>query len=61
METLTPQVVRQRALGALVTMKQVLERASVRESTFWRWEGGHQQPRPLTLAKIEAALKYFEK
>jgi transcriptional regulator with XRE-family HTH domain len=60
MEQFTPDIIRQRAARALVTMDALFARAEIPASTFWRWERGDHQPRPLTLEKIRQALEAIE-
>lgn len=56
-EALTPQIVRDRATAAHVSINHLMELASLTNSTFWRWEQGKiKVPHPVTLRKIEDAL-----
>lgn len=60
MENITPQDIRNRATRALLTMDALFERANVKASTFWRWEKGKNEIRPLTLEKLRQALEAAE-
>jgi transcriptional regulator with XRE-family HTH domain len=60
MEHLTPATIRQRATRALVTMDALFARAGIPASTFWRWERGDHEPRPLTVEKLRQALEAIE-
>lgn len=61
METLTPQNIRDRAYGARVSINQLLARADVNNSTFWRWAKGKTlNLHPVTAGKISDALSDIE-
>lgn len=60
--TLTPAIVRERAMRAYLSINQLMQRAGLPNSTFWRWENGTTaEPQPATLQRIEDALQAFEK
>ena len=58
--TITPADIRDRAYKARVSMNQLMKRAGVPNSTFWRWETGRVQIRPSTVDRLVAALEAFE-
>lgn len=59
---LTPQLVRQRATKAHLTINKLMEAAGLPNSTFWRWENGAtNEPHPVTIQKISDALEAAEK
>ena len=61
MEQITPQQIRLRAYAARVSINQLLKRAGVQNSTFWRWENGDTaDAHPVTLGKIADALAAIE-
>ena len=61
METITPQQIRLRAYAARVSINQLLKRAGVQNSTFWRWDKGETKSlHPVTIGKITDALERFE-
>lgn len=56
-----PSQIRSRAYEARVTMNQLMKRAGVPNSTFWRWDTGKiNAPHPITLARIMEALEAAE-
>ena len=58
---LTPQIIRNRAYAARVSINQVLKKAGIAPSTFYRWERKSPTvPADLTLAKIDDALAALE-
>lgn len=58
---MTPQTIRARAYAARVTLNKLLGKAGVANSTFWRWERGDTGDiHPVTLARIDDALREFE-
>lgn len=57
---LTPAIVRDRATRAHVSINQLMDRAKVQNSTFWRWAQGKSSPHPVTLQKLEDALSQIE-
>lgn len=58
---LTPQIVRDRAYAARVSINKVIREAGIAGSTFYRWAGSpEKEVHPLTLAKIDDALRKFE-
>lgn len=59
-KSLTPALVRQKADDLRVTLGDVLTRANVQRSTFWRWEQGETESRSLTVLKISDALAAIE-
>jgi transcriptional regulator with XRE-family HTH domain len=60
-DALTPQIVRDRATAAHVSINKLMERAELPNSTFWRWEQGKiKSPHPVTLRKISDALDGIE-
>lgn len=61
METaLTPQVVRDKAHAARVSLSQFLRLAKVSTSAFYQWEKGGITPRDLTIARLEDAVQEVE-
>jgi hypothetical protein len=56
---LTPEIVRQRATKAHVSINQLMKRARLQNSTFWRWQQG-SEPHPVTLQKLSDALDAIE-
>ena len=61
MEQLTPSDIRQRAYQARVSINQLMKRAGVENSTFWRWENGTtKEVHPITAGKIADALDAIE-
>lgn len=61
-DDLTPAIVRERAVMAHVTINQLMTRAGLPNSTFWRWERGDvKEPNPVTLQKIVDALEEAER
>lgn len=61
-DDLTPAIVRERAIRAYITINQLMTRAGLPNSTFWRWERGDTQaPNPVTLQKILDALEDAER
>ena len=62
MDNLTPEEVRERAYQARISMNQLLARAGVNNSTFWRWAGGATTNiHPVTIGKIADALADVER
>lgn len=62
MDELTPQIIRDRAYGARISINQLFKRAKVSNSTLWRWEKDiTAKPNPVTLGKIEDALAFVER
>ncbi len=60
-DDLTPAVIRERAACAHVTINQLMKRAELPNSTFWRWESGEvKEPNPVTRQKILDALLAVE-
>lgn len=58
---LTPQIIRDRAYAARVSIHKLAKRAGIATSTFYRWERkGGTTPYPVTLGKIQDALEAFE-
>jgi transcriptional regulator with XRE-family HTH domain len=41
-------------------MDALFARAGIPASTFWRWERGDHEPRPLTVEKLRQALEAIE-
>lgn len=61
METITPAMIRDRATAAHVSINQLMERAGLPNSTFWRWDTGRiEHPHPVTVQKIADALAAIE-
>lgn len=61
METaLTPAIVRERATRAHTSINQLMKRADLQNSTFWRWERAGVNPHPVTLRKLSDALDAIE-
>ncbi len=58
---MTPEQVRDRAAKALVTMDTLFAKAGISPSTFWRWEKGKSDIRPLAREKIRQALEAIER
>lgn len=57
-----PDDIRQRAYNARISINQLMKRAGLPNSTFWRWERGHiVNPHPVTVGKICDALEAFER
>lgn len=54
----SPEIVEieSRATTAGVEIGDVLKRAGVASTTWWRWSEGHFDPRLSTLRKVRAAL-----
>lgn len=42
--------------AAGLSISDVLERAKVAHTTWWRWKGGKFEPRPATLRRIRDAI-----
>ena len=62
MNNLTPEEVRERAYMARISLNQLLARAGVNNSTFWRWAGGSTTNiHPVTIGKIADALADVER
>lgn len=61
MEELTPQLVKSRAFAAHMTIRQLMRRANMSESTFWRWETGKSKPHPVTIYRLSDALDAIER
>jgi len=59
--TLTPEQVRDRLNKAHVTLNQFCKRFHLTRSTFWRWEKGQSNPRPLLIQKLSDGLKIVER
>lgn len=58
---ITPGEIRSRATKAYSTLDNLLSRAGVAKSTFWRWEKGEiTDPHPVTIQKIVDALEEIE-
>jgi transcriptional regulator with XRE-family HTH domain len=57
---ITPESVRKRADAVNVSLRQLLLRAGIARSTFWRWErGGGIYPR--TTRRISDTLSKYER
>lgn len=58
---ITPQIIRDRAYAARVSINKLAKRAGIATSTFYRWEGPKgTTPYPVTLGKLLDALEAFE-
>ena len=58
---ITPDEIRSRATKALSTMDNLLSKAGIAASTFYRWETGETgTPHPVTIQKIINALAVIE-
>jgi predicted transcriptional regulator len=56
-----PDDIRRRAFEARVSINQLMKRAGLPNSTFWRWNTGRiDKPHPLTVARIVDALTEIE-
>jgi len=56
-----PDDIRRRAFEARVSINQLMKRAGMPNSTFWRWNTGRiEKPHPLTVARIVDALNEIE-
>ena len=61
MDQITPASIRARATAAHVSINQLMQRAGLTNTTFWRWETGKTDVRhPVTIQKIADALAEFE-
>jgi transcriptional regulator with XRE-family HTH domain len=61
MNQLTPSEIRARAYEARVSINQLMKRAGVENSTFWRWDNGTtKEIHPVTVGKIADALAEIE-
>ena len=57
-----PDDIRRRAYDARVSINQLMKRAGMPNSTFWRWERGHiAKPHPITVGRICDALDAIER
>lgn len=60
--SITPDTIKRRAFDARVSINQLMLRAGIPNSTFWRWETGRtDEPHPLTVARIMDALEEIER
>lgn len=59
--TLTPAIVRERATKAHTSINQLMKRADLQNSTFWRWERAGVTPHPVTIQKLSDALGAIER
>jgi predicted transcriptional regulator len=58
---ITPREIRDRATKAHSTLANLLSRAGVAKSTFWRWNKPNaSEPHPVTVQKIVDALAEIE-
>ena len=56
-----PDHIRDRAYKARISINQLMKRAGLPNSTFWRWDTGRiAKPHPITLARIVEALEAVE-
>ena len=59
-DNITPEIVKERAYQARVSVNKLMKRAKVSNSTLWRWQNEGADPHPITIAKIVDALEAFE-
>lgn len=52
--------IRERALAARISIRELFARAGVSNNSLWRWEKG-DAPTPLTLGKVMDALEAAER
>ncbi len=56
-----PDHIRDRAYKARISINQLMKRAGLPNSTFWRWDTGRiSKPHPITLSRIIDALEAVE-
>lgn len=60
MENPTTKLIRDRALAARISIRELQRLAGVANNTVWRWENVVGEPSPLTLARVNDALDMVE-